>query len=46
MLTNTYIVLSAISTKKFEKPKISHVFEKILFLSIIFNKYKNGDKKY
>ena len=32
--------------RKFEKPKISYLLEKILVLSIICSKFKNEDKKY
>ena len=31
--------------RKFDKPKISYLLEKILVLSIICSKCKNGDKK-
>ena len=31
--------------RKFEKPKISHLLEKILVLSIISSKCKNEDEK-
>ena len=32
--------------RKFEKPKISHLLEKTLVLSIISSKCKNEDEKY
>ena len=31
--------------RKFEKPKISYVLERVLFLSIICSKCKNEDEK-
>ena len=31
--------------RKFEKPKISHLLEKILVFSVIYNKCKNKNKK-
>ena len=31
--------------RKFEKPKISYLLEKTLFLSIICSKYKNVNEK-
>ena len=31
--------------RKFEKPKVSYLFEKALVLSIICSKYKNEDEK-
>ena len=32
--------------RKFEKPKVLYILEKILILSVICSKCKNEDKKY
>ena len=32
--------------RKFEKPKVLYILEKILILSVICSKCKNQDKKY
>ena len=43
-MKNLYCVICG-KYRKFEKPKISYLLEKTLFLSIICSKCKNEDKK-
>ena len=43
-MKNLYCIICG-KYRKFEKPKISYLLEKILVLSIICSKCKNGDEK-
>ena len=43
-MKNLYCTISG-QSKKFEKPKISYLLEKLLVLSIICSKCKNEDEK-